>query len=66
MNKKTKLGLLGLVAIFAFFVIFRVFFQKGSKLLEDLYLFFTGSFPDVFQLFFIQLYIHPWLNAFTT
>lgn len=37
MNKKTKLGLLGLVAIFAFFVIFRVFFQKGSKLLEDLY-----------------------------
>ena len=37
MNKKTKLGLLGLVVIFAFFVIFRVFFQKGSKLLEDLY-----------------------------
>lgn len=37
MNKKTKLGLLGLVAIFAFFVIFRVFYQKGAKLLEDLY-----------------------------
>ena len=37
MNKKTKLGLLGLAGIFVFFVLFRVFYQKGAKLLADLY-----------------------------
>lgn len=37
MKKKTKLGILGLVVIFALFIAFRVFYQKGAKLLANLY-----------------------------
>lgn len=37
MNKKVKLGLLGLAGLFVFFVLFRELYQKGAKLLADLY-----------------------------
>lgn len=37
MDKKTQRGLLGLVALFAFFIIFRVLYQKGARLLADMY-----------------------------
>ncbi len=37
MNKKQKIGIVGLVVIFAGFIAFRVFYQKGAKLLADLY-----------------------------
>ena len=37
MDKKAKLGLVGLAALFVFFVAFRQFYQKGAKLLADLF-----------------------------
>lgn len=37
MNRKQKIGVIGLILIFAAFVAFRVFYQKGAKLLADLY-----------------------------
>jgi len=37
MNKKAKLGLAGLAALFVFFILFRQYYQKGAKLLADLY-----------------------------
>ena len=37
MRKETRNGLVGLVLIFIFFVLFRVYYQKGAKLLANLY-----------------------------
>lgn len=37
MRKETKRGFIGLLVIFVFFVLFRVYYQKGSKLLANLY-----------------------------
>ena len=37
MDKKAKIGIVGLLVLFAFFVGFRVFYQRGAKLLADLF-----------------------------
>lgn len=37
MNKKQKIGIIGLAIMIAAFVAFRVFYQKGAKLLADMY-----------------------------
>ena len=36
-NKKQKIGIIGLAVMIAAFVAFRVFYQKGAKLLADMY-----------------------------
>lgn len=36
-NKKQKIGIIGLAVMTAAFVAFRVFYQKGAKLLADMY-----------------------------